>query len=92
MEAIYRARAKGRQPADSNGERFYKWNPSAPRACQSCGESRVTEAAHRPECPRLGERRSRANMKWPEMVWVLCPTCHKLLDRMGYSPEELGLS
>jgi len=25
------------------------------------------------------------------MVWVLCPTCHALLDRMHYPPEELGL-
>jgi hypothetical protein len=31
-------------------------------------------------------------MRWPEKVWVLCPTCHRLLDRMNYSPSELGLS
>jgi len=22
---------------------------------------------------------------------ILCPTCHALLDRMGYAPSELGL-
>jgi hypothetical protein len=32
-----------------------------------------------------------ANMQWPEMVWVLCPTCHRLLDRMHYPPTDLGL-
>ena len=24
-------------------------------------------------------------------TWVLCPTCHRLLDRMNYTLEELGL-
>src|SRR3990167_5040842 len=48
MEAIYRARTKDRFPPDSANRRFYQLNPKAPRACESCGESRVTEVAHRP--------------------------------------------
>ena len=89
--AHYRARTRKKQGPDSAMRRFYGWNPDAPRVCESCGEDRVLEVAHRPECPRLGARRARANCKWPEMVWVLCPTCHRLLDRCGYSQEELGL-
>ena len=27
----------------------------------------------------------------PNHVWVLCPTCHALLDRMHYLPSDLGL-
>lgn len=92
MEAIYRARTKQKLPPDSQNRRFYGLNPDAPKCCQSCGEGRVVEIAHRPGHERLGQRRSAANMKWPEMVWVLCPTCHRLLDRMNYPPEDLGLS
>lgn len=91
QEAIYRARTKERHPPDNNVRRFYMWNPDAPRCCEGCGENRVLEVAHKPEFPRLGRGRSKANSQWPKMVWVLCPTCHRLLDRMGYSPEELGL-
>lgn len=91
-EAAYRAKTKEKCAPDSQNKRFYYLNPTAPRACQSCGESRVTEIAHRPEHRRNGERRSSQNMRWPEKVWVLCPTCHRLLDRMNYSPSELGLS
>jgi len=91
MEQIYRARTKEKQLPDSQHVRFYRLNPTAPKACQACGESRVTEIAHKPQHARLGQRRSSANMQWPEMVWVLCPTCHRLLDRMNYSPLELGL-
>ena len=92
MEAIYRARTKEKLPPDSQNRRFYQLNPNAPRCCESCGESRVTEIAHRPGCERLGQRRSSANMVWPTMVWVLCPTCHRLLDRMNYPPSDLGLA
>lgn len=92
MEALYRARTKARMPIDSQQRRFYSLNPTAPRACEGCGEDRVLEIAHRPGHERLGQRRTSANMKWPEMVWVLCPTCHRLLDRMNYSPQELGLT
>ena len=91
QEAIYRERSKAKGFKDANSIRFYRWNPDAPRCCESCGESRVTEVAHKPNHNRLGEHRSRANCKWPEKVWVLCPTCHRLLDRIGYEPEQLGL-
>lgn len=91
QEAIYRARTKAKVPPDGALLRFYRWNPNAPRGCECCGEARVVEVAHKPEHARLGQRRSRANCQWPDMVWVLCPTCHRLLDRMNYSPAELGL-
>lgn len=91
MEAIYRKRTHEKMPTDSQNVRFYRLNPTAPRACEGCGEDRVTEIAHRLGHERLGQRRTSANLVWPEKVWVLCPTCHRLLDRMKYSPEDLGL-
>jgi hypothetical protein len=91
MEAIYRARTKAKQLPDSNLIRFRRTNLDAPMACESCGETRVLDLAHKPEHRRNGEWRSVKNCSWPERVWVLCPTCHALLDRMNYSPEELGL-
>ena len=90
-QAEYRARTRSKQLPDSNVKRFFDWNPNAPRACQSCGERRVIEICHRPGHERVGRGRTRANSKWPEMVWVLCPTCHSLIDRMNYPPVELGL-
>lgn len=91
MDAIYREKTRTKHGPDSQNVRFYKLNPTAPRVCEACGESRVTEIAHKPGHERMGARRGTANMKWPDMVWVLCPTCHRLLDRMNYSPAELGL-
>ncbi len=91
MEAIYRARTKEKQLPDSNMIRFYRNYPEAPRKCESCAEDRVLEIAHRPGHERFGQGRTIANQKWPDKVWVLCPTCHRLLDRMGYTPHELGL-
>ena len=68
-------------------------NPDAPKFCQSCAETRVLEIAHKPGHERFGERRNNGNQKWPEKVWVLCPTCHRLLDRMHYDPvEDLNLT
>ena len=90
-EAAYRARTKEKRLPDGNLHRFYRTNPDAPRACESCGEHRVLDVAHKPEHPRLGAWRNSKNCIWPTMVWVLCPTCHSLLDRMHYQPEELGL-
>jgi hypothetical protein len=91
MQQVYRQRAREKQGPDSNLKRFRRSNPNAPTACESCGERRVLDVAHKPSCPRLGEHRSARNCKWPEQVWVLCPTCHALLDRMRYPPAELGL-
>lgn len=90
-EASYRARTRDRLGPDSQNRRFYSLNPTAPRECESCGEARVIEIAHKPGHERFGARRSTANMSWPEQVWVLCPTCHRLLDRMHYAAAELGL-
>lgn len=90
-ERDYRARTKIKIGPDSNIRRFYMWNPSGPRACQSCGEIRVLDIAHKPGFERVGALRSKKNCKWPDMVWVLCPTCHALIDRMNYNPSELNL-
>jgi hypothetical protein len=76
---------------DGNLKRFYKRHPNAPRSCQSCGENRVLDIAHKPGHKRNGAWRSKENTSL-EKVWILCPTCHALLDRMNYSPSELGLS
>ena len=92
QEAIYRARTREKKLPDSTMHRFYRKYPNAPKACESCGEKRVLEIAHKPGHERLGERRNLRNQAWPEKVWVLCPTCHRLLDRMNYTPEELGLA
>ena len=75
---------------DGNLKRFYRRYPDAPKKCQSCGEERVVDIAHKPEFKRNGEWRSVKNTTI-ESVWILCPTCHALLDRMNYTPEELGL-
>lgn len=92
MEQVYRARTKEKKLPDSNLVRFYRWNPDAPRECESCAERRVLDVAHKPGYERIGEHRKRDNSLWPEMVWVLCPTCHSLIDRMNYEPRELGLT
>jgi len=91
QEAIYRARSLAKHPSDSSHTRFKKQNPNAPDYCESCGETRILEVAHKPGKWRIGAPRNKANWKWPKMVWVLCPTCHQLLDRGGYTPKELGL-
>ncbi len=90
-EAIYRARHKAKKLPDSNLIRFRRTNPTAPSSCESCGESRVLDVAHKPGYERFGAWRNSKNCKWPDMVWVLCPTCHALIDRMHYDPSELGL-
>jgi hypothetical protein len=87
----HRKKRKSKGVADNNIERFYRWNPNAPKACEACGECRVVEIAHKPGYERNGAWRSKKNSKWPDMVWVLCPTCHKLIDLLNYTPEKLGL-
>lgn len=88
----YNLRHRVKVGPDGNLKRFYRLHPEAPRECQSCGESRVLDVAHKPSHRRNGAWRSVKNTKWPDFVWVLCPTCHALLDRMHYPPSELGLS
>ena len=90
-ENLYRQRTKAKRLPDSNLIRFRRTNPNAPKKCESCGENRVLDVAHKPGKERNGAWRNSQNCKWPDMVWVLCPTCHALIDRMHYSPEELGL-
>ncbi len=90
-EAIYRARSKTRGSPDGRMVRFHRWHPEAPRACESCGDNRVLDVAHKPAHQRFGARQSKENCSWPQKVWVLCPTCHALLDRMNFTPQELGL-
>lgn len=90
-DELYRARSKAKQLPESNLIRFRRTNPNAPTACESCGETRVLDVAHKPGHERNGQWRNSRNCLWPQMVWVLCPTCHALLDRMRYPPSELGL-
>ena len=86
----YHAKSKEKLGPDGNLKRFYSRHPGAPRECQSCGERRVLDVAHRPEHSRNGAWRSVKNTTL-EKVWILCPTCHALLDRMHYAPADLGL-
>jgi endogenous inhibitor of DNA gyrase (YacG/DUF329 family) len=84
-----RVKAHGR---DSGFTRLYRWYPDLPRCCEAvgCGESRVLTAAHKPEFKRNGSPRTK-KLYERHMFWILCPTCHTLLDRGICSPEELGL-
>jgi hypothetical protein len=88
---VYDDRRRDRVGPDGNLKRFYARFPNAPRKCESCGEHRVVDIAHKPGHKRNGAWRSVENVQWPQKVWILCPTCHALLDRMHYNPEELGL-
>ena len=89
-DATYRERQRSKKRRDTAMERLWRKHPEMPRACEACGESRVLDIAHRPEHQRRGAWRTMANTT-PEKIWVLCPTCHALLDRLGYSEEQLGL-
>ena len=86
----YKERWRGKVGIDSGLLRFYLRYPNAPKKCQSCGESRVLDIAHRPEHKRNGAWRSKSNTT-NDKVWILCPTCHALLDRKGYTPSQLNL-
>lgn len=68
--------------------RFFRNNPDRLPVCQSCGENRIVELAHK--TPRNGAWRSFKNTQ-NEDIWVLCPTCHRCLDRGVQTAEELGL-
>jgi hypothetical protein len=86
----YHDKAREKRGPDSNLKRFYSRFPDAPRSCQACGDNRVLDIAHKPGHERNGSWRSNKNTTL-DKVWLLCPTCHALIDRMHYPPEELGL-
>ena len=87
IQSVYNSRRTGGR---SVVERLYRKYPDLPTACQACGESRVIEIAHRPEFRRMNACRKMENSQ-RHMIWILCPTCHKLLDRGICTPLQLGL-
>lgn len=89
-EPVYRAAQRAKQRRDTPLERLWRRWPWLPRACEACGESRVLDIAHRPEHARKGAWSVKSNCT-PEKIWILCPTCHALLDRLRYNAEQLGM-
>jgi len=87
----YYERTRDKNGLDNNMRRFLIRFPDAPKTCQSCGETRVLDIAHKPQYRRNGSWRSKKNTTL-DRVWILCPTCHALIDRKGYDPVILGLS
>ena len=73
-------------------QRLRKKYPDLPVVCeaQGCEEDRVLDFAHKPAFARNG-RHQTLNLYERHMFWVLCPTCHALIDRAGYEPWKLGL-
>lgn len=88
----YNLRRYAAHGTDSLTTRLRKKFPDLPTVCEAidCGEGRVLDFAHKPEFRRNGAYRV---MKYYErhMFWVLCPTCHRLIDCGICTPEELGL-
>lgn len=89
-DAIYRDRQRAKKRRDTALERLWRKYPWMPRACEACGESRVLDLAHRPEHARRGAWKTMSNTT-PEKIWVLCPRCHALLDRLGFTEAQLGI-
>jgi hypothetical protein len=91
-EPIYRERqrSKNRESKDRSLHRLWRKYPMLPHECEACGETRVLDIAHRPEFARNGAWRTMGNCT-PEKIWILCPTHHALLDRLGYTAEQLGI-
>jgi len=87
-------RHKHKDPRSTKGKGVIEWLrrafPDLPVGCESCGESRVLDVAHKPEFARNGAWRNR-NTTQRHMFWVLCPTCHALLDRGVMTAQALGL-
>ena len=86
----YYNKGKIKNGKDGNLIRLYRRYPDLPKSCQSCGEDRILDIAHKPEHKRNGAWRTLKNTT-PEKIWILCPTCHMLIDRKGYDPKQLGL-
>ena len=89
MEA-YRETHRKKQVKDTTLGRLRRKYPWLPNACEACGETRVLDVAHRPGHERRGAWIS-MRVNTPERIWILCPLCHALLDRCGYTPEQLGI-
>lgn len=87
IQKIYNSRRPYR---DSVVGRLRRKYPDLPSACEACGEKRILEVAHKPGHERNGAWRIMANCM-RHMIWILCPTCHKLIDRDVCTPAELGL-
>jgi hypothetical protein len=85
-----RQRVKNRDSKDRTLHRLWRKHPELPHECEACGESRVLDVAHRPEHARNGAWKTMANCT-PDKIWILCPTHHALLDRLGYTAEQLGI-
>ena len=71
--------------------RLYRRYPDLPRACESCGEARVLDLAHKPGYERHGAHRTLRQYQ-RHVFWILCPTCHALVDRGICQSSEMGLS
>jgi hypothetical protein len=87
-DAIYRARQRSKPQCHTTIKRLWKKFPELPRACEACGEARVLDVAHRPEHARNGAWQTLRNST-PDKIWILCPLCHALLDRLGFTAEQL---
>jgi hypothetical protein len=91
---IYRQNQREKQRKekrrDTTLQRLLKKYPELPSECEACGETRVLDVAHRPDHSRNGAWRTLANST-PDKIWVLCPLCHALLDRLGYTAKQLGI-
>lgn len=82
---------KKKYGADSYFKRLYRQYPNAPKWCQACGEDRVLHRAHKPEFALRGAWKNKNNTSL-DKIWLLCPTCHYLLDYMGYTKEQLRIT
>lgn len=91
MAAYNRARTMRGGP-DTLINRLRRRYPDLPLVCEAvgCDEARVLEAAHRPEFRRNGSWRT-LSLYERHMFWMLCPTCHRVLDFGIETPEQLGL-
>lgn len=87
----YNAVRKTKYGADTLMSRVRKKYPDLPTACEACGETRVLELAHKPEYARNGRWRT-SDLYERHMFWVLCPTCHRVIDKHVQTPDELGLA
>lgn len=91
MKAYNAARARNHGP-DTLTNRLRKRYPDLPTVCEvpTCTEARVLECAHKPEYRRNGGWRTMDKYE-RHMFWMLCPTCHRVLDMGIETPEQMGL-